>query len=190
MIGFKRGVWSAVLLMLCLSVWACERHERPQGGKPEQLGTTPSLIQANLSSLPASSNVADVAPKSGSGPDGAEIYTRVCAACHQANGQGVPGAFPPLDGSPYVTGPNVERLASIMLYGLMGPINVKGTVYNGVMLPQASVLKDDELAAVASFIRSTWSNKASPVEAAVFAKMREKHGTRAQFNIQELGEEK
>jgi len=178
--------FSFLLLLL-----ACERHEREQGGVQVRGDTPVSQVTANVSNVPGLSNVAEVAPKSGNGGvDGQEVYTRVCAACHQANGQGVPGAFPPLDGSPYVTGPNIERMASIMLYGLMGPITVKGTTYNGVMLPQGAVLNDAELSAVANYVRSSWSNKAPAFEPAIFAKMRQKWGTRAQFNIQELGEEK
>lgn len=186
----KSSGYLAVLVAVMMVMVACERQERQPGGKSASASTVnQSSVEADFSVMPASSNVADVAPKSGSGPDGAELYTKTCGACHQANGLGVPGAFPPLDGSAYVTGPNVERLASIMLYGLMGPIKVNGVTYAGVMLPQGSILKDDELAAVASYIRTSWSNKASPVEPSVFQKMREKHGQRAQFTIQELGEE-
>lgn len=196
----------AIALVAVLFYCACERHERTQGGvsaradsyfsgdaKTEGASSSQPAhvpVVANYSNTPGLSNISEVAPKSGNGPDGQEIYTRICIACHQANGQGVPGAFPPLDGSPYVTGPNVERMASIMLYGLMGPINVKGATFNSVMTPQADALSDAELAAVASFIRSSWSNKASAIEPAVFTKMRQKYGKRASFTIQELGEEK
>ena len=186
----RRSWGLAIAVGILLLVSACERHSREQGGVRAR-ESAPSQVTASVSNLPGGlSNVSEVAPKSASaGPDGQEIYSRVCAACHQANGQGVPSAFPPLDGSTYVTGPNVERMASIMLYGLMGEITVKGVKYNSVMTPQKDTLNDEELAAVANYVRTSWSNKASPFEPAVFAKMRQKWGNRAAFNIKELGED-
>ncbi len=119
--------------------------------------------------------------------DGKVLYER-CASCHQPDGQGVPNVFPALDASPYVVSDNVERLASIMLYGIKGPIKVRGQEFNSMML-HFGYLSDQQLSAIATFIRSSWSNKASPVDPAVFARMREKWGTRKQFQISELGEE-
>lgn len=177
-------------LLVSLTVVACERREREQAGVAAPENAVGEASELAYSTKVAPANVAAVLPAASRGPDGQAIYGKVCAACHQSNGQGVPGAFPPLDNSPYVTGPNVERLASIMIYGLMGPIHVNGTVYNSVMTPQGEILKDDELAAVASYIRGAWSNKASGIETTVFQKVREKYGKRGQFNIQELGEEK
>lgn len=184
----KRTVLAALIAAIVI-VAGCERNERPQGGKqPAALGLPDSSSRASLSTLPGVSYVAEVMPKPAGTIDGQALYTATCAACHQANGKGVPGAFPPLDGSPYVAGDNIERLAAIMVYGLMGEVKVLGTTYNNVMLPQGQ-LKDAELAAIATYVRTSWSNKASGVEATVFTKVREKYGQRAQFNIKELGEE-
>jgi mono/diheme cytochrome c family protein len=77
-----------------------------------------------------------------------------------------------------------------MLYGLMGPIHVNGNLYNNVMAPLGGTLKDDELAAIATYIRGAWSNKAAPVGPEVFAAQRTKWGARGMFQIAELGEEK
>ncbi len=177
------------IVLLCIGVLSCERREREQGGRAPELGSPQFKVSEHVSALTRVSNVEEVAPRiAGAGPDGQALFATNCVACHQTTGQGVPGAFPPLDGSKYVTGDNVERLASIILYGLTGPMTVKGVQYNNVMLPQGH-LKDEELAAIASYVRSSWSNKASPIEAAVFQKMRQKHGQRAQFKIEELGVE-
>ncbi|WP_018968826.1 c-type cytochrome [Rubritalea marina] len=92
--------------------------------------------------------------------DGAKVYA-TCAACHQATGQGIPGAFPPLAESEWVNGP-VENLIRIQLRGLMGPITVKGTTYNSVMPPNAS-MSDEDIAAVLTYIRSNFGNDASAV---------------------------
>lgn len=177
-------------LLVSFTGLACERKEREQAGVKAPATMVGDGVELAYSSKTAPANVAAILPSASRGPDGQALYSKVCAACHQPNGQGVPGAFPPLDNSLYVTGPDVERLAAIMIYGLMGPIHVNGVVYNGVMTAQGEALKDDELAAVASYIRGAWSNKASGVETTVFQKVREKYGKRQMFNIQELGEEK
>ncbi len=169
----------------------CEREGRDYAGAKAPLtsyeGTS---VEPSVSAVARVSHVEQVAPKGpSSGPDGAVLYQTHCVACHQVTGQGVPTVFPPLDGSAYVTGENVERLASIMLYGLVGPIKVKGTVYNNAMAPFGPTLKDDELAAIATYIRSSWSNKAGPVDAQSFTQARTKWASRGPFNISELGEE-
>ncbi|MCS6838288.1 MAG: cytochrome c [Bdellovibrionaceae bacterium] len=94
--------------------------------------------------------------------DGGQIYASVCASCHQASGQGLPGAFPPLDGSPWVI-QNKFIPAKIILKGLTGPIEVKGVTFNGVMPGFENQLSSEEIAAVVNFIRSQWSNRESDV---------------------------
>jgi mono/diheme cytochrome c family protein len=99
--------------------------------------------------------------------DGGQLYTTKCAACHQATGQGVAGVFPPLAQSEWVTG--AERvLVQILLHGIQGEIVVRGNRYNGLMPPWQS-LSDEELAAIATHIRSAWGNQASAVTAATVA---------------------
>ena len=106
----------------------------------------------------------------GGAVDGKALYAAQCAACHQATGAGLPGVFPPLDGSEWVLGePRV--LANILLHGITGEITVKGNKYQGAM-PAFPQLSDAELAGIASFIRSNWSNKAEPLQAELFAKER------------------
>ncbi|SHJ23190.1 Cytochrome c553 [Rubritalea squalenifaciens DSM 18772] len=94
--------------------------------------------------------------------DGKTVYA-TCAACHQAEGQGIPGAFPPLTESEWVNGP-VENLIRIQLRGLSGPIKVKGVEYNSVMAPLANQ-SDEEIAAVLTYIRSHFGNNSGPVSA-------------------------
>lgn len=123
------------------------------------------------SSLGDQRTVADLAgPPAGAVADGKQVFTGNCVACHQANGAGLPGVFPPLDGSEWVTGePRV--LANILLHGINGKIEVKGQSYQGSM-PAFGQLGDAELAAVASYVRSSWSNKAEALEASLFAEER------------------
>lgn len=89
-------------------------------------------------------------------------YT-TCAACHQADGNGIQNAFPPLAGSEWVNGP-AENLIRIQLRGLQGKITVKGAEYNGVMPPNSS-LSDEQIAEVLTYIRSNFGNKASAITA-------------------------
>lgn len=81
-----------------------------------------------------------------------------CVACHQANGQGVPGAFPPLAGSDYPDFLDPIGHAKIILHGMQGPIVVNGVQYNGVMQGYAGVLSDVEIAAIATYERTAWGN--------------------------------
>ena len=112
--------------------------------------------------------------------DGKQIFTANCVACHQATGKGLPGVFPPLDGSEWVAGD--ERIvANILLHGVSGEITVMGNTYKGAM-PAFQQLSDAELAAVASYVRTEWSNKAAPIKAEVFATERKASTRTAPFN--------
>ena len=97
-----------------------------------------------------------------------------CLACHGADGGGAPSVGPPLAGSEWVTGP-VENLIRIQLRGLMGPIQVKGTEYNLVMPAQAHQ-NDEQLAAVLTYIRNSFGNKASAVTPEEVAALRSEVG--------------
>ena len=94
---------------------------------------------------------------------GKAIYMVTCMACHQPNGLGIPGAFPPFDGSEYVIG-DTRRLVALVIKGYMGPITVKGVNYNNILIAvdtQFPVLKENaKLADVLNYIRTAWSNKA------------------------------
>jgi cytochrome c oxidase subunit 2 len=84
---------------------------------------------------------------------GEKVYAANCVACHQANGKGVPNAFPALDGSPVVNGPKAEQI-DVVLNGRKSP------KFPSAMPPWKGVLSDTEIAAVITYTRNTWSNKA------------------------------
>jgi mono/diheme cytochrome c family protein len=91
--------------------------------------------------------------------DGAKIFAQ-CAGCHQANGQGIPGAFPPLAGHVadiLSKAGGREYLIKVLLWGLQGQIEVKGMKYNGAM-PSFAQLKDEEIAAVLTHIATAWGD--------------------------------
>ena len=99
---------------------------------------------------------------------GKGVYLGNCQACHTANGAGQPGLIPPLGESEWVTG-NEKRLTMILLKGLMGPVKVKGASYTGVMPPWEAALNDKKIAAVLTYIRQEWGNKAGPITPAQVA---------------------
>jgi mono/diheme cytochrome c family protein len=112
--------------------------------------------------------------------DGKQIFTANCVACHQATGKGLPGVFPPLDGSEWVAG-NKRTVANILLHGVSGELTVMGNPYKGAM-PSFQQLSDAELAAVASYVRSEWSNKAGAIKSELFTTERKSSTRTTPFN--------
>jgi mono/diheme cytochrome c family protein len=104
-------------------------------------------------------------------PDGKQVYSTTCVACHQATGEGTPGVFPPLAGSEWVNG-DEAKVVRILLHGVTGPIEVAGETFNGMMPPWGGTMKDADIAAVLTYVRSAWGNKAAPVTAAKVASIR------------------
>jgi glucose/arabinose dehydrogenase/mono/diheme cytochrome c family protein len=107
---------------------------------------------------------------------GAEIYNREahCITCHQANGKGLPDSgLPPLFKSSWVSGDS-DRLIKLTLKGLMGPIEVNGLKYPGQvpMTPFENLLTDNEIAAVLTFTRNSFGNKASAIQSSDIARVR------------------
>lgn len=101
---------------------------------------------------------------SGGSAAGAKVYSTNCSSCHQANGKGQPGVFPPLAGNAVVTG-DASKVIHIVKNGLSGKISVNGTTYNGQMPPWKGTLSDNDIAAVITYVRSSWGNHASAVTA-------------------------
>ncbi len=110
---------------------------------------------------------------------GAQIYNSRCSTCHQSSGQGVTGAFPPLDGTDWVTG-DKGRIVRILLHGMQGAVEVQGVTYNGAMPAWGNQLNDEEIAAVITHVRQSWSNEASDVVADEVRRVREATEGRAE----------
>ncbi|NMM36946.1 MAG: cytochrome c [Glaciimonas sp.] len=104
--------------------------------------------------------------------NGAQIFAAQCVACHQANGAGLPGVFPPLAASEWVAG-KASVIAQILLHGISGSLTVKGAVYNGQMPAFQDKLNDAEIAAVLTHVRSNFGNTATKVDAALVKTERE-----------------
>jgi mono/diheme cytochrome c family protein len=118
---------------------------------------------------------------------GKAVYSQ-CVTCHQGNGAGVPGQFPPLAKSEWVTG-SEKRLVAILLKGLQGPITIGGEkhTYGGNMVGWEGSLSDKKIAGVVSYIRSQWGNAAPEIsEAKVKAARAEFAAQKAQWTEAEL----
>jgi mono/diheme cytochrome c family protein len=107
--------------------------------------------------------------------DGKTVYQENCAACHGDAGAGQPGSFPPLSGNPDLFKDRVFP-ALVVLYGMSGPITVKGKSYNGNM-PPFGHLSDAEIAAVVGYLRTGLKNESKapqikPVTAELVAQQR------------------
>lgn len=103
---------------------------------------------------------------------GEKVYKTYCSTCHQKDGLGASGRFPPLAGTPWVTG-DKNKLIGIVLNGLEGQIEVKGEAYEGLM-PQHSFLNNEEVANVLTYVRQNFGNQASEVTSAEVALVRKK----------------
>ena len=121
--------------------------------------------------------------------DGEEVYQRVCQSCHQMQGQGIPGVFPPLVESDWVTG-DKGRLIRLLLHGMAGTIEVGGTTYSGAMPPWGGSLSDEQIAQVSTYIRTNWGNEAPAVTADEVARVRAATKERTkQWTAEELNAE-
>ena len=128
-------------------------------------------------------------PKSGEAAArarGKAVYDSVCGICHGVDGAGKPGQAPELAGSEYVNEKGFHRLAHIPLMGLTGPIQVGGKDWNLSMAAMGAALSDDDLAAVLTYIRSSWGNKASPVTGDDIKKIRASLGAPKPLTKEEL----
>jgi aldose sugar dehydrogenase len=103
---------------------------------------------------------------------GATAYDNYCASCHKPDGTGVPGTFPPLQGSARVSADKTE-LIKLLLNGLSGPITVAGVKYD-MEMPAFSFLSDQEVADVVQYVRQTFGQKRDKVTAAEVARLRAK----------------
>jgi hypothetical protein len=102
--------------------------------------------------------------------DPASLYANNCQQCHQADGRGVPGQYPPLAGSSWLTR-DPETPVRILVLGLQGDIDVNGQTFNNVM-PSQGHLNDEQIALVLTYARSSFGNAAPAVDASVVAGVR------------------
>jgi nitrite reductase (NO-forming)/hydroxylamine reductase len=141
-------------LALATTAWAAE---------PSASSSAPQVHQAEVAG--AAGIAAQV--KAGEG-----VYQTVCLACHQADGKGLPGAFPPLAGSDYLLG-DKDRAVGVVVRGLEGEVVVNGVKYNSVM-PAMTQLSDQEIADALTYAMNSWGNQGGAISVAQVAAVRAK----------------
>jgi len=104
---------------------------------------------------------------------GQQVFSTVCFACHQSNGQGLPNTFPPLAGSDFLMA-DKDRSIRIVLQGLKGDVTVNGNKFHGEM-PKPP-LSDDQIAGVLTYVRNSFGNSGEPVTLADVLRVRHELG--------------
>ncbi len=145
--------------VFAVALVACGQESAPSGDSGEPDVHKAEMAQATASAVEIR---------------GEQKYLTNCAACHQANGKGLPGAFPPLAGSDYFVDDRMQAVEAT-IKGLSGPITVNGVEYNAVM-PAMSHLSDEDLAAILTYVLTSWGNSAGAITAEDIAKVREAAG--------------
>ncbi|PWG05506.1 copper-containing nitrite reductase [Polaribacter aquimarinus] len=131
-----------------------------------------------IQTMPEDKNKKKVVVHSGEKPlakkiaDGKQVYMKTCFACHQAEGQGIPNAFPPLANSDYLNA-DVKRAVGIILNGKTGEITVNGKKYNSVMTKQT--LSDEEVADVMTYVYNSWGNNKTNVKISTVQEVKNGH---------------
>jgi mono/diheme cytochrome c family protein len=110
---------------------------------------------------------------------GKAVYETICALCHNNDGMGKPNQAPAFVGSEWVLG-SPNRMIRIPLVGLAGPVKVKDQEWNLAMPNMGAALSDDDLAAVLTYIRVSWGNKASVITPAQVKAVKKEIGNRTQ----------
>ena len=123
---------------------------------PSTSGKAPQVHQAEVA--------ASAAPSAERMRAGEDVFKLACIACHQATGEGLPGAFPPLAKSDYLLS-QPERAVGIVVRGLTGEVTVNNVTYNSVM-PAMSQLSDQQIADVLTYVLNTWGNKGGAISVA------------------------
>lgn len=102
--------------------------------------------------------------------NGKKVYTQYCVTCHQADGKGVPTMNPPLNNTTYVLGDKI-KLIQIVLNGFNEDVQINGQTYSNNMTAHA-FMKDQEIADVLTYVRNSFTNKASPISATLVKNVR------------------
>jgi len=155
--------WLVLVLIVGLFIWALSYIWFTHQQLPAEYGDRRTAADFQVA--------ASDADDGGTTADGGKLYAAHCVACHQANGAGVPGVFPPLAKSEWVEG-EPKVLVQILLHGISGELTVGSETYNG-MMPAFNKLSDNELAALASHVRTNFGNSADAIDAAFVKEQRD-----------------
>ncbi len=145
-------------------IYSGEQYEGiylPEGPGIQEMPTTDEIVEADIPAQNLDEQI----------KFGKQVYMQTCFACHQAEGQGVPNAFPPLAKSDYLNA-DVNRAIGAVVNGLTGEITVNGEKYNSVMTRQ--MLSSEEIANVLTYVYNSWGNNGTVVTKAMVDKVKNK----------------
>ncbi len=128
---------------------------------PETTAATGAMAGTESAGTARVSEAAPAGAPAAGAPSGKALYEAKCASCHQSNGLGVPGVFPPIAGAEVPNGPAAAHI-KIVLEGMSGPVKVLGKDYNGSM-PPWNQLPSEEIAAIVTYERTAFGNKGGAV---------------------------
>jgi len=143
--------------------------------QPELPGSPAAGAAGASAGAPPAASAAAAAPASASddAAKGRALFVTHCEACHQANGEGIPGAFPPLKGNAVVNDADATKHIQVLLHGLQGS-TIGGVAYSSPMPSFAGLLGDADIARIIDYERGAWGNHGTPVTAAQVAAERAK----------------
>ena len=153
---FNKVVFGFVLVVIAFSCQSNVEKKRITSGNSQQMSQDINKDQT--------------VRKTKNTPHENAIYKKYCLVCHQADGSGVPGMYPPLGPGSWV-GKDPKELVEILTKGLSGKVEVNGEIYKNAMPAQAQ-LTNDEIADVLTYIRSEFGNSFQSVDAALVKKIR------------------
>lgn len=161
--------WAWVLLLVVVA-WSTF-YIAQQWNVPEEYASSPTY--SFFTGKGGNTQATDQPPSSSKANIGATLYRTSCASCHQGNGEGISGAFPPLSDDPVVTAEDPTRHIEIILFGMQGEA-INGVEYSAAMPPFSEQLSDEEVAAIINHERTSWGNDAPTVTADQVQKVRSK----------------
>jgi cytochrome c oxidase cbb3-type subunit 2 len=159
-----------------LIAYLASLKQAPLSGAEAAISGGQAMAEAAAAATPASTTPSAGVTSPPGGYDaakGAALFTANCSACHQANGEGLPGAFPSLKNDAVVNKDDATKHIQVVLQGLHDA-KVSGVVYSSAMPPFAGTLSDVEVADIIDYERSSWGNHGKPIVAAQVAAERAK----------------
>ncbi|SFC39758.1 Cytochrome c553 [Zunongwangia mangrovi] len=131
-------------IAVILGAMACKSDKKQESTEEEDTYT-----------IPADNSSAEKTPLDESIARGKKVYSQLCVTCHLPTGKGIPGTYPPLDGSNWLREKRTESIRGVK-YGMQGPITVNGKEYDNVMTPMG--LSNQEVADALNYAMNSWSN--------------------------------
>ncbi|WHZ11389.1 MAG: Cytochrome c oxidase (cbb3-type) subunit CcoO [Burkholderiaceae bacterium] len=172
----KQGVVVPTQQAKALVAYLLSLKQPPIPGYQTTSATGGAPAASPPAAMTAAATAPGAAPAAGFAYDAARgqaLFTSSCAACHQATGEGIPGAFPPLKGNGAVNDADATLHIHTVLFGAHG-VTIGGVAYGGAMPPFGGQLSDADIATIIDYERSSWGNHAKQVTPAEVAAVRAK----------------